>query len=296
MLPETPHVALREELRITSELIRKYLGRECIGLRTPFGYYRGLRDRPDLLEIVRDTGHRFVTSWGRNEQNGNPTPWVQPFAYAEEGFPDLLEIPFQFWLDGIWFDANGYGEGARVPPRARGRRRRGRRAGPRLRDRVPRVVRGRGGRGGHRLDPRPDRARAGARRRGHELRRLLGAVRRRQRLAGLGGNRRAGRAHRLDDDLAVDDHRPVVEEERSSSASGCRGGSACGSGRRRGRSARSRRARCRRTRAAPCRGRGCRSRAPPTWRARRGPSRCARGRTRRGRRSRAMYVRTSSAW
>jgi peptidoglycan/xylan/chitin deacetylase (PgdA/CDA1 family) len=112
VLPETPHVALREELRITSELIRKYLGRECIGVRTPFGYYRGLRDRPDLLGIVRETGHSFVTSWGRNEENGNPTPWVQPFAYAEEGFPELLEIPFQFWLDGVWFDTHGYDQGA----------------------------------------------------------------------------------------------------------------------------------------------------------------------------------------
>jgi peptidoglycan/xylan/chitin deacetylase (PgdA/CDA1 family) len=111
VLPETPQVALREELRFTSELIHKYLGRECVGLRTPFGYYGGLRGRPDLLEIVHETGHRFVTSWGRNEKNGNPTPWVQPFAYEEEGFPDLLEIPFQFWLDGIWFDVNGYGEG-----------------------------------------------------------------------------------------------------------------------------------------------------------------------------------------
>ncbi len=111
VLPETPHVAIREELAITSDLIRRHLGRECVGLRTPFGYYRGLRDRPDLLRIVQETGHRYVTSWGRNEQNGNPTPWVQPFTYEEEGFPDLLEIPFQFWLDGIWFDAHGYGEG-----------------------------------------------------------------------------------------------------------------------------------------------------------------------------------------
>jgi peptidoglycan/xylan/chitin deacetylase (PgdA/CDA1 family) len=111
VLPETPPVALREELTFTSELIRKYLGRDCIGLRTPFGYYRGLRGRADLLQIVADTGHRFVTSWGRNEENGNPTPWVQPFAYADEGFPGILEIPFQFWLDGIWFDAHGYGEG-----------------------------------------------------------------------------------------------------------------------------------------------------------------------------------------
>ena len=160
VLPETPAVALREELRLTSELIRKYLGRECIGLRTPFGYYRGLRDRPDLLEIVRDTGHRYVTSWGRNEDNGNPTPWVQPFAYAEEGFPDLLEIPFQFWLDGIWFDAQRLRRGARVPAGARGRVDEIAEQRPRVRDRVPRVVRGRGGRGGHRLDPRPDRARA----------------------------------------------------------------------------------------------------------------------------------------
>jgi len=111
VLPETPAVALREELTFTSELIRKYLGRECIGLRTPFGHYRGLRDRPDLLQIIADAGLRYVTSWGRNEDNGNPTPWVQPFAYTEEGFPGLLEIPFQFWLDGVWFDAHGYGEG-----------------------------------------------------------------------------------------------------------------------------------------------------------------------------------------
>ena len=111
VIPETPHVALREELQFTSELIRKYLGRECIGVRTPFGYYRGLRGRPDLLELVESTGHRFVSSWGRNEEGGNPTPWVQPFAYTDEGYPELFEIPFQFWLDGVWFDVNGYGEG-----------------------------------------------------------------------------------------------------------------------------------------------------------------------------------------
>ena len=86
-------------------------GPTCVGLRTPFGYYRGLRDRPDLLEIVRATGLRYVTSWGRNEENGNPTPWVQPFAYDEEGYPDILELPFQFWLDVVWFDQHGYDTG-----------------------------------------------------------------------------------------------------------------------------------------------------------------------------------------
>ena len=70
-----------------------------------------MRERPDLLEIVRAAGLRYVTSWGRNEQNGNPTPWVQPFSYEAEGYPDILELPFQFWLDVVWFDTHGYDSG-----------------------------------------------------------------------------------------------------------------------------------------------------------------------------------------
>ena len=36
---------------------------------------------------------------------------MQPFAYAEEGYPDILELPFQFWLDVVWFDQHGYDTG-----------------------------------------------------------------------------------------------------------------------------------------------------------------------------------------
>lgn len=110
-IPAAPPEALLEELRFTSRLLKEYVGSECVGLRTPFGYYRGLRDRPDLLEIVRATGLRYITSWGRNEENANPTPWVQPFTYDEEGYPDILEVPFQFWLDVVWFDQHGYDTG-----------------------------------------------------------------------------------------------------------------------------------------------------------------------------------------
>ena len=61
---------------------------------------------------MRAAGLRYVTSWGRNEDNDNPTPWdAQPFTYAEEGYPDILELPFQFWLDVVWFDQHGYDTG-----------------------------------------------------------------------------------------------------------------------------------------------------------------------------------------
>jgi peptidoglycan/xylan/chitin deacetylase (PgdA/CDA1 family) len=107
----SPPVALLEELTVTSRLIHDHLDADTVGLRTPFGYYRGLRARPDLLEIVRAAGLRYITSWGRNEDNDNPTPWVQPFTYAEEGYADILELPFQFWLDVVWFDQHGYDTG-----------------------------------------------------------------------------------------------------------------------------------------------------------------------------------------
>jgi peptidoglycan/xylan/chitin deacetylase (PgdA/CDA1 family) len=108
----SPPVALGAELTATSDLISRLLGVEVVGLRTPFGFHQGLRGRADLLELLRQTGIRYVSSWIRNEQNGNPTPWIQPFAYEEEGYPDILEIPAQFWLDGIWFDAHGWSNGA----------------------------------------------------------------------------------------------------------------------------------------------------------------------------------------
>lgn len=108
----SPEEALRHELAASSHLIKEHLGLECIGLRTPHGYWQGLSDRPDLLEILADTGIRFVSSWGRNAENSNPTPLdIQPFWYSEEGHPDILEIPFQHWLDGFWFEEFGRDRG-----------------------------------------------------------------------------------------------------------------------------------------------------------------------------------------
>ena len=45
---------------------------------------------------------------------------MQPFRYEEEGYPDLLEIPFQFWLDGVWFDVHGYDQGTAFGSALRG--------------------------------------------------------------------------------------------------------------------------------------------------------------------------------
>jgi peptidoglycan/xylan/chitin deacetylase (PgdA/CDA1 family) len=107
--------ALEHEVSATSGLLARYLGVRCIGLRTPHGYHRGVSDQPGNLRMLHDAGIRFVSSWGRNEQGGNPTPFDrQPFWYDQQGYADILEIPFQGWLDATWFeqfgpdDADGY--------------------------------------------------------------------------------------------------------------------------------------------------------------------------------------------
>lgn len=111
-LPSPPE-ALRHEVGSSSALLKQHLGVDCIGLRTPHGYWQGLTDRPDLLSILDETGIKFVSSWGRNSDNGNPTPIeIQPFWYEAQGYPQILELPFQHWLDGFWFEEYGRDRGA----------------------------------------------------------------------------------------------------------------------------------------------------------------------------------------
>jgi hypothetical protein len=109
----SPPVAIEQEVRQTSEALRRLLGVECIGLRTPHGYHLGLTDRPEMLDVLSGCGIRFVSSWARNAEGTNPTPLtVQPFWYGQQGHPEILEIPFQHWLDGTWFEEFGIDRGA----------------------------------------------------------------------------------------------------------------------------------------------------------------------------------------
>lgn len=108
----SPVVAIEQEVRQTTEALRRLLGVECTGLRTPHGYHLGLTDRPEMLAALHRCGIRFVSSWARNAEGVNPTPLsVQPFWYDQQGFPDILEIPFQHWLDGTWFEEFGIDRG-----------------------------------------------------------------------------------------------------------------------------------------------------------------------------------------
>jgi peptidoglycan/xylan/chitin deacetylase (PgdA/CDA1 family) len=100
---------IQKEVKHASEILKRYLDVSCTGIRGPWGYYRGLADRPDILEILHGEGIRFTSTYLRNERDWQPVPLeTQPFWYTNQGFPDMLEIPSQGWQDCMWRDVNGW--------------------------------------------------------------------------------------------------------------------------------------------------------------------------------------------
>ena len=105
---------VRRDVAAAERTFAELLGFRPIGLTGPYNYYRGLCDRPDLIEIVHDEGIRFLRCWGRNAQDWQPTPFFGPFSLAPLGFPDVWEYGIHGWQDCIlrqeigWANLDGY--------------------------------------------------------------------------------------------------------------------------------------------------------------------------------------------
>jgi len=102
---EPPDV-VNADLAKCQGVFEEVLGRRALGLTTPWGYYRGLGDRPDLLEIVWNHGFRFLRSFARNETDGQPVllDW-QPFSYACHGYADMVELLLHDYQDDFYWEA-----------------------------------------------------------------------------------------------------------------------------------------------------------------------------------------------
>ncbi len=99
---------IQKEVTRTNKLFEERLGVYCRGICGPYGYYRGLMDRPDILKVLYKAGIRFTRTYLRNENDWGPLSIkVQPFTYEPQGFPQILEIPSQGWQDIIYFRTNG---------------------------------------------------------------------------------------------------------------------------------------------------------------------------------------------
>ncbi|WP_308636351.1 polysaccharide deacetylase family protein [Paenibacillus silvisoli] len=117
VFPGASYEQAKEEILRGQQALKDLLGISCTGLTAPYNYYRGLGDRLDLLEVLRECGINIIRSAGRNERDWQPVPlqW-QPYFYAPQGYPELLECPLHGWQDCIareqlgWENVAGYVE------------------------------------------------------------------------------------------------------------------------------------------------------------------------------------------
>ena len=92
---------LRYELADSKKLIEDVFGDPVYGLTAPGGHVTGFEGQPMLLDILWEAGYRFVRTAAAGPCGTVPAPLTQPFWYAEDGYPDLLEIPNHAWHDNI---------------------------------------------------------------------------------------------------------------------------------------------------------------------------------------------------
>lgn len=98
-----------QEVGKTNRLLKERLGVDCIGITGPWAYYRGLCDRPDILDVLALHGIKFTRTWGRNEKDYQPVPFeITPFRYEIQGHPEIVEFPIHGWQDVHWKMVNGW--------------------------------------------------------------------------------------------------------------------------------------------------------------------------------------------
>ena len=108
-----------DELSKTAQQIERHFGTVPTGFTTPGGYYRGLTGKTQPLQVLHDQGYRYVSSDAhapRDLPANSPAPFNQPHWYDEDGFSELLEIPFTGWHCNLLFNTAGQNDNWQPAP------------------------------------------------------------------------------------------------------------------------------------------------------------------------------------
>jgi peptidoglycan/xylan/chitin deacetylase (PgdA/CDA1 family) len=89
------------EIRKGKSLVEQIFERPCVGLRPGCGFEEGLRGDPWLVNAVAEAGFGYVSSqlWG--PETTVPALLEFPFTYADDGRPELLEMPGHGWHENL---------------------------------------------------------------------------------------------------------------------------------------------------------------------------------------------------
>lgn len=99
---KTPDFETRKrELVLGKERIEQTFQRPCPGLRPGCGFYNALSGDRWLIDTVAEAGFGYVSSllWG--PETTVPAMLEKPFTYADEGHPELWELPGHGWHENL---------------------------------------------------------------------------------------------------------------------------------------------------------------------------------------------------
>ena len=90
-----------KEVRLGKQWVEDTFSRACVGMRPGCGFADALRGDPWLLGEIQSAGFGYVSSqlWG--PETTLPALLERPFAYSDDGFPDLWEMPAHGWHENV---------------------------------------------------------------------------------------------------------------------------------------------------------------------------------------------------
>jgi hypothetical protein len=102
--PERPTITLGEleiELKRTNDLIEEAYGTPCVGVRLPYCYKSGIKDKPEYIALFKRLGFHWVSTELAGERNGIVSYRDPLQPYEIEG---MLEFPINGLSDTAFLE------------------------------------------------------------------------------------------------------------------------------------------------------------------------------------------------
>ena len=107
--PAAPLDVRREEIQKGIEAVERVFERPCVGLRPGCSFVDGLRGAADVLKTLDGLGLGYVSSMAWGPDYTLPAPLTEPHNYADDGYPELWELPCHGWHDNLLKNNNRWG-------------------------------------------------------------------------------------------------------------------------------------------------------------------------------------------
>ncbi len=106
--PAIPVEEMWTEIGKAADIIERVFGRRPIGTRSGCGFKEGMQGEPERLRIIVECGMKYISTHLRGPMETIPAPLTQPYTYADDGFPQLWELPAHGWHDNVLKGFSGH--------------------------------------------------------------------------------------------------------------------------------------------------------------------------------------------